>query len=229
MNDLTGKLTEQDHALASELPDAFFHGAHLSLLYALGHYNTRLNEMDVFRLIRDHPELELNVETVLRIYDVLTAGTEYDGHGFKSRQNYVESKDFFYITLTPEETPDAVKTLCARYAHLNHPKPEDFDDIFRFLLDFICIHPMEDANGRLSVFLVQILLRKAGLEMAPFLPFDMVLGRSRLRQYQLHILKASGCFYGQKPIEYDLFVDFAKELVMESYDSLRSACRTYPL
>ena len=47
-----------------------------------------------------------------------------------------------------------MRALCARYAHLNHPKPEDFDDIFRFLLDFICIHPMEDANGRLSVLKV---------------------------------------------------------------------------
>ena len=229
MSDLMRKMIEQDRALASELPDAFFNGAHLAFMYALGHYSTRLNEMDVFRLVRDHPELELNVETILRLYDVLTAGTGYGGHGFKSRKIYVESKDYFYITLAPEETPDAVRELCDRYTHLNHPKPEDFDDIFSFLLDFICIHPMEDANGRLSVFLVQVLLRKAGLEMAPFLPFDIVLGRFRLREYQLHILKASGSFYGQKPIEHDLFVDFAKELVMDSYDILRAACRTYPL
>ena len=229
MDNLMRKLIEQDRDLVSELPDAFFNGAHLSLMYALGHRQARLNEMDVFRLVRDHPELELNVETILRLYDVLTAGTEYDGRGFKRRKVYVELEDFFYITLPPEETPDAVRELCARYSHLNYPKPEDFDDIFRFLLDFICIHPMQDGNGRLSVFLVQVLLRKAGLEMAPFLPFDMVLGRLRLQQYQLHILKASGCFYGQKPIEYDLFVAFAKELVMESYDIVRSACRTYTL
>lgn len=226
-SDLMQKLIEQDRALASELPGAFFDGAHLSLMYAIGHNHTRLNEMDVFRLIRDHPELELNVETILRLYDVLTAGTKYDGLGFKSRQIYVEYEDYFYITLPPEETPDAVEALCARYSHLNNPAPEDVDDIFRFLLDFICIHPVEDANGRLSVLLVQVLLRKVGLEMAPFLPFDMVLGKLHLREYQLHILKASGCFYGQKPIEYDLFVDFAKELVMESYDILRLACKTY--
>jgi hypothetical protein len=229
MNDLVKDLKELDCTLASELPDAFFDGAHLSLMYAVGHHNVRLNEMDVFRLIRDDRSLELNVETILRLYDILTAGTEYEGRGFKSRQIYVESRDYFYITLTPDETPDAVRTLCARYDHLNHPKPEDLDDVFRFLLDFICIHPMEDANGRLSVFLVQILLRKAGLEMAPFLPFDMVLGKFQLKQYQLHILKASGCYYGQKPMEYDLFVDFAKGLVRESYEILRTACRTYQI
>ncbi|MBR3226126.1 MAG: Fic family protein [Atopobiaceae bacterium] len=229
MSDLMEKLIERDRALASELPNAFLHGAHLSLMYALGHCENRLNEMEVFRLIRDHPELELNVQTILYLYDVLTSGTEYGGRGFKSKQIYVESEDYFYITLPPEETPDAMRALCARYSHLNHPKPEDFDDIFRFLLDFICIHPMEDANGRLSVFLVQLLLRKAGLEAAPFLPFDAVLGKFHLRQYQLHILKASGSFYGQKPIEYDLFVEFAKELVLESYDILGAACRTYPL
>jgi Fic family protein len=227
MHDLIKKLKEQDSDLASKLPDAFFNGAHLSMMYALSHYNARLNEMDVFRLIRDDPDLELNVETILRLYNVLTAGTEYDGRGFKSRQIYVESSDYFYVTLTPEETPEAVRELCARYAHLNHPKPEDFDDIFRFLLDFICIHPMEDANGRLSVFLVLMLLRKAGLEMAPFLPFDMVLGRFYLQQYQLQILKASGCYYGQKSIEYDLFVDFARELICKSYDLLRIACKDY--
>lgn len=97
MSDLTRNVMEQDRALASGLPDAFFHGAHLSLMYALGHYKTRLNEMDVFHLIRDHPELELNVDTILNLYDVLTAGTEYDGRGFKSRQVYVESKDYLTV------------------------------------------------------------------------------------------------------------------------------------
>ena len=51
---------------------------------------------------------------------------------------------------------------------------------------------MEDANGRLSVFLVQLLLRKAGLEMAPFLPFDMVLGKYRLQQYQMSVADVGG-------------------------------------
>ena len=230
MNDLIRELIEQDRTLASGFPDAFFKGAHLSLMYTFGRDPSAwMNEMDVFRLIRDNPDLELNVETILHIYRMLSAGTEYEGSGFKIKPNFIDSEDYFYVTLPPEETPDAMKTLCERYAHLNHPKPEDFDDIFRFLLDFICIHPIQDANGRTSVFLVLMLLKKAGLEMAPFIPFDMVLGRMHLKEYQLHILKASGSYYGQKPIEYDLFVDFAKRLIKESYDILERACKTSSL
>ena len=224
--DTMDTLLSLDRELKKIIAGSYLRGAHLSFMYVIAHRN-HLNEMNAFRFLQDHPEAELCTDTILRVYAAMTEGTALEGKGFKEGNCYISTDDYLYIPLQADSTPAAMEELCRRYAHLNDPDPEDFDDIFRFLLDFICIHPMQNANGRLSVLIVQMLLRRAGLAMAPYIPFDMVLGRLHLAEYQRHILLASGAYYGQKPIEYDLFVPFAKGLVKEAYEIMISTCRNY--
>lgn len=81
----------------------------------------------------------------------------------------------FYVTASAEHTPEEMNALCEAYACLNEPEPEHFDAIFKFLLAFICIHPFQDGNGRMSALVLQFLLQKAGLSCAPYLPIDLVM------------------------------------------------------
>jgi len=213
----------RDRALYEKLPEVFLCGAHLPLLYRFAHPKRRFHEMEAFRLVRDHPELPLCTETVLRLYRAMTAGTALAGAGFKTGDCYIESADYLYIPTPAAGTPAAMEALCEKYRFLNEGRPENLDDIFRFLLELICIHPMEDGNGRLSVFLVQLLLRKAGFRCAPFLPCDYLQNGMYRGVYQKHIVKASGIFYGQKELEYGPFVLFVKDLLLDAYGFLREA------
>ena len=218
---------ELNQKLKKLIPEEYVKGIHLSVLFALFHNQGTLNEMNAFRLVHDHPEMELNIQTILLLYDAMTKGTEREGDGFRKKNGYVDSKEFFFIPVPAEQTLEEMEKLCGRYAHLNHPSGEAFDDIFRFLLEFACIHPMEDGNGRLSAFLVEMLLRKAGLSMAPFLPMDIVVGKLHGQQYMRQVIRAAGSYYGQKPYEYDGFVRFARMVLEESYQVTIQACEKY--
>lgn len=216
----------RDRALFERLPEVFLAGAHLPVLYRLAHPKLPLREMEAFRMVRDHPELPLSTETVLRLYRAMTAGTALAGAGFKIGDCIIESADYLYIPTPAARTEAAMEALCEKYGFLNDGRPENLDDIFRFLLELICIHPMEDGNGRLSVFLVQLLLRKAGFWCAPFLPYDCLQNGMYRGVYQKHIVRASGMFCGQKELEYGPFVLFVKDLLADAYGLLRAAAES---
>ena len=222
MKDSSAALFCLDRELSAKLPEAFRAGVHLPLLYRLAHPKTRLREMNAFRLVRDHPELPLSPETVLTLYQAMTAGTALENRGFRTEDCCIESADFLYFPTPGARVAAAIEALCEKYRFLDasrpseEPRPEAPDTIFRFLLEFICIHPMEDGNGRLSVFLVQLLLQKAGFRCAPFLPYDYLQNGLYRALYQKHIVKASGIFYGQKPLEYEPFVRFTADLLLDA-------------
>ena len=182
-----------------------------------------MNEMAALSFLLAHPETELSPETILTLFRLMTEGTALAGQGFKTENNRVTSRDFIYIPVSAEKTPAAIDGLCEKYAFLNHPQGDRTEDIFRFLLEFICIHPMKNGNGRLSALLVQLLLFRAGYRCAYYLPYDIVLHRVHATEYQLRIIQASGMFYGHKDFAYDPFVGFQFRVLGESYQALESA------
>ena len=61
------------------------------------------------------------------------------------------------------ETPDAMDALCnALQDALVNPELDSLLLIPMFILDFLCIHPFSDGNGRISRLLTLLLLYRAG-------------------------------------------------------------------
>ena len=216
---------ELDNQLYPKLPDAYLEGTHLALSDAILHsaiirkdsYYSQYayNQMAAFRFIKDHGDLPLTPETILSIYgSMLDSSTKAE---WKKSNVYLESSDSFYVTLPADETPKAMEDLCQKYAFPDSPPPELFDKVFEFILDFICIHPFQDGNGRMSALLLQFLLQKCGLRCAVFLPLDLIQNGVYMKRITLQIRKASGAFYGMKPMKYDTYTPFMKEILAQSY------------
>ena len=235
------ELMALDKKLRQELPEEFREGIHLVQLYAATHYEPALNEMNAFRLIRDAEDLPLDTELILSVYRALTEDTEAECRGWKPRNCHVKCMDSFYIPATWEETPSAMEALCGKYRYLGE-RPEAvcgdpgsdkdadarLDDICRFLLEFACIHPMLDGNGRLSILIGQYLLQQAGYSCAVYTPWDCILKLRHSNEHFFHIIRASGICYGMKPLEDDLFVPFVKDTLAEAYHCLETAIRRCP-
>ena len=219
------EIRELDRILYPLLPGTALTGGWLPLVYAVGHQDDDMNEMAALSYLLEHPETELCPETILTLFELMTEGTAMAGQGFKAENNRVASKDYFYIPVSAEKTPAAIDELCEKYGYLNHPQDDRTEDVFKFLLEFICIHPMKNGNGRLSALLVQQLLFKAGYRCALYLPYDITLHRFHAVEYQLRIIQASGMFYGHKPFDYDPFVGFQLRVLEESYQKLESAVK----
>ena len=221
---------EIDSRLYSQLPPAYREGTHLAVLSAILHtptlrpkdyqYRDVMNEVATFRFIRDHGDLPLSTQTILEMYGtMLTDGTEA---GWKTGNVYLENKEGFYIPSAADTTPDAMEELCRQYEFLNNPQPEQFDEIFKFILAFICIHPFQDGNGRMSSFLMQFLLQKAGLKCAVYLPLDLIQNGVFMKLTSRRIRSASGAFWGMK-LEYDRYIPYMKDLLAKSYQVMLDA------
>ena len=84
------------------------------------------------------------------------SGVSYGGH-FKNVQNYInETKPngtevTRFTPIAPYETPEAIEHLCEAYEQaIACEKVDALILIPVFICDFLCIHPFNDGNGRMS-------------------------------------------------------------------------------
>ena len=98
------------------------------------------------------------------------AGITYGG-SFKSVQNYIKetkpdgTEVIRFMPLAPYETPEAIGLICKSYCETIALEIVDpLILIPAFICDFLCIHPFNDGNGRMSRLLTLLLLYKSGYE-----------------------------------------------------------------
>ena len=117
------------------------------------------------------------------------AGFSYGGH-FKNVQNYInETKpDGTIVTrftpIAPYDTPDAVEKLCNAYEQvIANEKIDSLILIPTFICDFLCIHPFNDGNGRMSRLLTLLLLYKNGYSVGKYISIEKQIEKTKDRYY----------------------------------------------
>ena len=117
------------------------------------------------------------------------AGASYGG-SFKNVQNYInetrpDGTSFTRFTpVAPYETPLAVNALCEAYEQA-HAK-EQIDALILipcFIVDFLCIHPFNDGNGRMSRLLTLLLLYKNGYSVGKYISIEKQIEKTKDRYY----------------------------------------------
>lgn len=116
-------------------------------------------------------------------------GLSYAGH-FKSVQNYInETKPdgtvvTRFVPLSPVETPDAVENLCHAYEQaIANEKIDALILIPTFICDFLCIHPFNDGNGRMSRLLTLLLLYKSGYSVGKYISIEKQIEKTKDQYY----------------------------------------------
>lgn len=113
------------------------------------------------------------------------SGFSYGGY-FKNVQNYInETKpDGTVVTrftpIAPYDTPDAVENLCNAYEQAT--AKEEIDALLlipTFICDFLCIHPFNDGNGRMSRLLTLLLLYKSGYSVGKYISIEKQIEKTK--------------------------------------------------
>ena len=122
---------------------------------------------------------------------IIRAGFSYGG-SFKSVQNYInETKpDGTVVTrftpIAPYDTPDAVERLCTAYEQaIASEKVDSLILIPVFICDFLCIHPFNDGNGRMSRLLTLLLLYKNGYSVGKYISIERQIEKTKDRYYDV--------------------------------------------
>ena len=90
------------------------------------------------------------------------------GGRYKTEQNYIVSggKTLIFTPPSPDKVPSLLGNLIYQFdLEMASPLSNKLVVIFSFILNFLCIHPFQDGNGRVSRLLTTFLLLKNGYEL----------------------------------------------------------------
>ena len=104
----------------------------------------------------------------------------------KTVQNYISATypdghtETLFIPLAPYETPDALDRLCAEYNRvIGNLELEPLIAIPVFIHDFLCIHPFNDGNGRMSRLLTTLLLYRSGFFVGKYISLEAKIAKNK--------------------------------------------------
>lgn len=134
-----------------------------------------------------HENMSLNENTILHIHEVMTSIAGYDLSGkFKVEDNFImeiDDKGRRKVRFTPvsaNETKEAIEQMIFAYMEArDNPKVNKLLLIPCVILDFLCIHPFADGNGRVSRLLSLFLLYKSGYDVGKYVSFEEQINGSK--------------------------------------------------
>ena len=121
-------------------------------------------------------------------------------------------------------TPEAVKNMCDAY---NDAVNEGIDPLIlmpMFILDFLCIHPFHDGNGRMSRLLTLLLLYKSGYIVGKYISIEKLIEKSKETYYET--LQASSYGWHENENDYAPFVEDYLGVVIAAYKEFSGRVQT---
>ena len=142
--------------------------------------------------------------------DNVIAETDAEGHQ-KAR----------FIPVPAFQTADAMDVLCSRF--LEAWEADRIDKLVlipMFILDFLCIHPFNDGNGRMSRLLTLLLFYKAGYIVGKYVSMEMLIEKTKETYYEA--LQASSTGWHECENSYEPFVKYYLGIILKAYNEFES-------
>ena len=114
------------------------------------------------------------------------------------------------------ETPDAMNRLCDAFNEaINGQEADPLILIPMFVLDFLCIHPFSDGNGRMSRLLTLLLLYRAGYFVGKYISIEKLISDTKETYYEVLQESSHGWHDGEN--DYAPFVSYMLGVILEAY------------
>ena len=169
---------------------------------------------DVLNLIHTrHADISLNEEAVLNFHRILLENTDLPyGGRYKTEDNIIRetySDGTSRVRWTPVSAKDTEEAM--RQLFLAYTSARDDSEINQLLLipcvilDFLCIHPFRDGNGRMSRLLSLLLLYKNGFDISRYVSFEEQINAMKGSYYDA--LKQSSIGWHENTNDYIPFIE----------------------
>lgn len=160
-----------------------------------------------------YDDMEFSENTILRLHEIMMSYTGSDDAGkYKTNQNYIIEEDsdgkrkIRFQPLNAQETPAAVEQLVLAYQDAcNNSNINQLLLIPCVILDFLCIHPFRDGNGRISRLLTLLLLYKNGFDVGKYVSFEEQMNNYKGNYYEA--LKLSSVDWEKNEHDYIPFIE----------------------
>lgn len=151
-----------------------------------------LGYRNVLNLVHENYEfLPVRSSYILQMHRDLLKFTNLSyGGKYKTTPNEIDmtlgtgEKVVIFKPLEPYETPAAIDAICEKYQEaLDKELVDELILIPCFLLDFLCIHPFNDGNGRMSRLLTLLLLYRSGYMVGQYVSIEKAIADTKDAYY----------------------------------------------
>lgn len=147
-------------------------------------------KMILSRIHTDYETFKIVPHTILKIHGDMLAHTDLPAGIWKRRDNTIEERlpdgrwITRYVPVPARETPFYMNELCDRFCRLwEEGRIDRLLLIHAFVLDFLCIHPFTDGNGRVSRLLTVLLLHQGGYDVGRYISLERLIEESKEHYY----------------------------------------------
>lgn len=145
----------------------------------------------------------------------------------KSVQNYISAAypdghtEILFTPLAPYETSEALDRICEEYNRvIGNLEVEPLIIITIFIHDFLCIHPFNDGNGRMSRLLTTLLLYQNGFYIGKYISLEAKISKNKDLYYSAMSQSQTGWHEGKEDAL--PFIKYILGTILASYKDLKS-------
>ena len=182
---------------------------------------------DVLNTIHEsYDYIPINVNFFLQLHrDLYKYIGSVDGGVFKTSDNIIREIDengnekIRFNPVPAWETPEALEDLCKAFKEAM----DDADPLIlmgMFILDFLCIHPFNDGNGRMSRLLTLLLLYKSGFIVGKYISIEKIIEETKETYYEA--LQDSSIGWHENTNDYKPFVNYMLGVIVAAYREFES-------
>lgn len=150
-------------------------------------YRDALNEIHL-----NYKTIEFNESTILRLHEIMMSyiGDEHSGK-YKDEDNVILEIDsdgnrkVKFRPTSAADTPKAMEQMVLAYMDAKNDSNINMLLLIPcVILDFLCIHPFKDGNGRMSRLLSLLLLYKSGFDVGKYISFEEQINKNKGYYYE---------------------------------------------
>ena len=163
-----------------------------------------------------HPSMILQLHRDLYKFSGMSIGGSY-----KTADNVIAETDaqgnrFIRFQPVPAwETAEAMEMACQAYDQAVQSGANPLLIIPMFILDFLCIHPFNDGNGRMARLLTLLLLYRSGYIVGKYISLEKVIEQSKETYYET--LQQSSFGWHENENDYASFVRYLLGTIVAAY------------
>ena len=182
------------------------------------------NALDLIEEVYKFQTLDRSFVSTLHYYIYKDYNPEFGGR-YKDSINYIQESlpDGTFKTIFVSSAPEEVVILLDNLIYqFNMCAADDECNklllIATFMLDFMCIHPYNHGNGRVSRLLLTFLLKKYGYDIDDYFALAYLM-KQHLGEY-IDAFKLSSEGWHDSENDYEPFVSFVLKRILEAYHKL---------
>ena len=179
---------------------------------------------DVLNIIHENFDvIPISQNYILQLHKILYSHmNNFMAGKTKNVQNYISATypdghvQVLFTPMAPCETPEAIDKICEEYnLAIGNMELEPLILIPVFIHDFLCIHPFNDGNGRMSRLLTTLLLYRNGFYVGRYISLEGKIAKNKDLYYDALSRSQHGWHEGTEDII--PFIKYMLGIILAAY------------